>query len=94
MTGSVAAPSCTSTTGASAANRAATDPVTGLPRPVLPDHPTYQVVLGLMPAGDRPRWPNNREISSGVLVAVHRALDGRPPTVHQVGEISSWARHF
>lgn len=67
-------------------------PSLGCPEPVLADHPTQQVVLGFVLTGDRPRWLNHQEISDGVLTAVHRAIEGRPSAVHQVGEFHSWAR--
>jgi hypothetical protein len=73
-------------------NSASAKPLEGCPDPVLPDHPTQQVVLGFVPAGERTRWLNHQEIAAGVLTAVWRALDGRPPAVHQVGEFRSWAR--
>jgi hypothetical protein len=56
------------------------------PEPTLPEHPTHQVVLGLVCEGDSTRWLNHKEISDGVLVAVRRALCGRHPGVFQVGE--------
>jgi hypothetical protein len=65
---------------------AAADPLSGCPDPVLPDHPTQQVVLGLMRVGESTRWLNHAEVSDGVLAAVRRALAGRPATVFQVGE--------
>lgn len=68
--------------GSDAANRAG-----GIPEPVLPDHPTQQVVLGFVPIGRTTRWLNHKEISAGVLAAVRRALAGKPPAVHQVGEL-------
>jgi NAD(P)-dependent dehydrogenase (short-subunit alcohol dehydrogenase family) len=65
---------------------ASANPVGGCPEPILPDHPTQQVVLGYVRHAGRTRWLTHQEISAGVLDAVHRALDGRPPHVHQVGE--------
>jgi hypothetical protein len=68
--------------GSSSAN-----PVFGCPEPVLPDHPTQQVVLGfLRNGGGRTRWLTHRETADGVLSAVQRALEGRQHEVHQVGE--------
>jgi hypothetical protein len=67
--------------GSSSAN-----PIGGCPDPVLADHPTQQVVLGYVRHAGRTRWLTHQEISAGVLDAVHRALAGRPPHVHQVGE--------
>jgi NAD(P)-dependent dehydrogenase (short-subunit alcohol dehydrogenase family) len=65
-------------------------PVRGVPDPVLPGHPTQQVVLGFVPHGASYRWLSHEETSVGVLEAVHRALEGRPPSVHQVGEVDTW----
>lgn len=65
---------------------ASANPVGGCPDPVLPDHPTQQVVLGYVRHAGRTRWLTHQEISDGVLDAVHRALAGKPPHVHQVGE--------
>lgn len=61
-------------------------PLGGCPDPVLDEHPTQQVVLGHVRNAGRTRWLTHREIVSGVLDAVHRALDGRPAAVHHVGE--------
>ncbi|WP_433263307.1 hypothetical protein ACQPZF_31845 [Actinosynnema sp. CS-041913] len=63
----------------------------GVPDPVLPGHPTQQVVLGLVRHGGATRWLSHEETSVGVLEAVHRALAGRQSSVHQVGEIDTWA---
>jgi hypothetical protein len=65
---------------------ASANPLGGCPDPVLAGHPTQQVVLGYVRHAGRTRWLTHQEISAGVLDAVHRALDGRPPHVHQVGE--------
>jgi hypothetical protein len=65
---------------------ASANPLGGCPDPVLPDHPTQQVVLGYVRHAGRTRWLTHEEVSAGVLDAVHRALDGKPPQVHQVGE--------
>jgi hypothetical protein len=65
---------------------ASANPVGGCPDPVLPDHPTQQVVLGYVRHAGRTRWLTHQEISAGVLDTVQRALDGKPPHVHQVGE--------
>ena len=65
---------------------ASANPLGGCPEPVLPDHPTQQVVLGYVRHAGRTRWLTHEEVSAGVLDAVHRALDGKPPHVHQVGE--------
>ncbi|MFJ6676319.1 hypothetical protein ACIQMJ_34905 [Actinosynnema sp. NPDC091369] len=68
--------------------------VRGVPDPALDGHPTQQVVLGFVRHGGSTRWLSHDETSTGVLDAVHRALDGRPPSVHQVGEIDTWVmRH-
>lgn len=65
---------------------ASANPVGGCPDPVLPDHPTQQVVLGFVRHAGRTRWLTHQETADGVLDGVRRALDGRPPAVHQVGE--------
>lgn len=65
--------------------------VDGYPEPVLMDHPTQQVVLGFVPVGRTSRRLTHEEISAGVLAAVRRALAGRPPAVHQVGEPRPWS---
>jgi hypothetical protein len=65
---------------------ASANPIGGCPDPVLPGHPTQQVVLGFVRHAGRTRWLNHQEIAAGVLDGVGRALDGRPPAVHQVGE--------
>jgi NAD(P)-dependent dehydrogenase (short-subunit alcohol dehydrogenase family) len=70
---------------------AAVDPVRGYPEPVLPHHPTQQVVLGFMPVGRTSRRLNHEEITDGVLAAVDRALAGKPPGVYQVGEPRPWS---
>ncbi|MER5260980.1 hypothetical protein ABTZ99_02700 [Actinosynnema sp. NPDC002837] len=68
--------------------------VRGVPDPALDGHPTQQVVLGFVRHGGSTRWLSHEEASVGVLEAVHRALDGKAPSVHQVGEIDTWAaRH-
>lgn len=72
---------------------ASADPITGCPDPVLDSHPTQQVVLGFVRAHGRTRWLTHAEIAEGVLDAVHRALDGRPPGVHQVGEFRAYPAH-
>jgi NAD(P)-dependent dehydrogenase (short-subunit alcohol dehydrogenase family) len=65
---------------------ASANPVGGCPDPVLDGHPTQQVVLGFVRHAGRTRWLTHQEISAGVLDGVRRALDGKPPAVHQVGE--------
>lgn len=65
---------------------ASADPLGGCPDPVLAGHPTQQVVLGHVRHAGRTRWLTQDEVAAGVLAAVHRALDGKPPHVHQVGE--------
>ena len=65
---------------------ASANPLGGCPDPVLDGHPTQQVVLGYVRHAGRTRWLTHQEISAGVLDAVHRALEGRPPAVHQVGD--------
>lgn len=65
---------------------ASANPVGGCPVPILADHPTQQVVLGYVRHAGRTRWLTHQEISAGVLDGIRRALDGRPPGMHQVGE--------
>jgi hypothetical protein len=65
---------------------ASANPVGGCPDPILGEHPTQQVVLGYVRHAGRTRWLTHEEISAGVLDAVRRALAGKPPHVHQVGE--------
>jgi len=65
---------------------ASANPLGGCPDAVLPGHPTQQVVLGYVRHAGRTRWLTHDEVSAGVLDAVHRALDGKPPHVHHVGE--------
>ena len=69
---------------------ASANPVDGCPDPILEDHPTQQVVLGFVMRNGSTRWLTHAETAEGVLDAVHRALDGRPPAVHQVGEFRSY----
>jgi NAD(P)-dependent dehydrogenase (short-subunit alcohol dehydrogenase family) len=64
--------------------------VHGVPDPVLDGHPTQQVLLGHIRHGATTRWLSHEEASVGVLDAVRRALDGRPPSTHQVGDIDPW----
>lgn len=71
---------------------AAADRASGFPDPVLADHPTQQVVLGFVPAGTTVRRLSHDEISQGILGAVRRALTGRPPATHQVGDARPWTR--
>lgn len=66
-------------------------PVSGLPDPVLEGHPTQQVVLGHIRHGNTTRWLTHEETSVGVLDAVHRAVEGKAPSTHQVGEVDTWA---
>jgi hypothetical protein len=65
---------------------ASANPIGGCPDPILDGHPTQQVVLGYVRHAGRTRWLTHEEISAGVLDAVRRALAGKPPHVHQVGE--------
>ncbi|GAA3869860.1 hypothetical protein GCM10022243_39130 [Saccharothrix violaceirubra] len=64
--------------------------VRGMPDPVLPDHPTQQVVLGHIRDGGRLRWLTHHETSVGVSEAVLRALAGRAPSVHHVGVVDRY----
>lgn len=70
---------------------AAAQPAAGEPEPSLPAHETQLVVLGFVRDGDSTRWLTHREISDGVLAAVRRSLDKRPPATHQIGEINQYA---
>ncbi|WP_232376176.1 Rossmann-fold NAD(P)-binding domain-containing protein [Amycolatopsis aidingensis] len=54
--------------------------------PVLPGHPTQQVLLGTVSERDSGRALAQAEIVDGVLTALRRALDGRPSSLHQVGQ--------
>ncbi|GAA4419842.1 hypothetical protein GCM10023148_19330 [Actinokineospora soli] len=54
--------------------------------PVLPDHPTHQVVLGEVGYAGRTRWLSDDEITKGVLEAVDRALAGEPPMAQRLAE--------
>lgn len=65
-------------------------PLTSLPDQALAGHPTQRVVLGYVREGTTTRWLTHREIVDGVLTAVRRALDDRPLTQHQVGELRPW----
>lgn len=65
---------------------ASANPVGGCPDPVLDGHPTQQIVLGFVRHAGRTRWLHHREIADGVLDGVRRALEGKAPAVHQVGE--------
>ncbi len=69
---------------------ASANPVDGCPDPIIDDHPTQQVVLGYVMKHGRTRWLTHGEIAEGVLDAVRRALDGRPPAVHHVGEFRTY----
>jgi NAD(P)-dependent dehydrogenase (short-subunit alcohol dehydrogenase family) len=61
------------------------------PEPSLPTHESQLVVLGFVRDGEGIRWLTHREISEGVLDAVRRALAGRPPATHQIGEVNQYA---
>ncbi|WP_309114595.1 hypothetical protein [Saccharothrix sp.] len=67
------------------------NPREGVRDPILPGHPTQQVVLGFVRHGSTTRWLSHEETSVGVLEAVHRALDGKSPSIHQIGEVDTWA---
>lgn len=70
------------------------DPVRGMPDPLLEGHPTQQVVLGHIRHGGSTRWLTHEETSVGVLEAVHRAIEGKPPSLHQIGDVDTWVvRH-
>jgi hypothetical protein len=71
---------------------ASANPVGGCPGPILADHPTQQVVLGYVRHAGRTRWLTHQEISAGVLDGIRRALEGRTPGMHQVGEFRPVSR--
>ena len=71
---------------------ASANPVGGCPGPILAAHPTQQVVLGYVRHAGRTRCLTHQEISAGVLDGIRRALDGRPPGMHQVGEFRPVSR--
>ncbi|CAL9377509.1 hypothetical protein SUDANB95_00987 [Actinosynnema sp. ALI-1.44] len=66
------------------------NPREGVRDPILAGHPTQQVVLGFIRHGSTTRWLSHEETSVGVLEAVHRALDGKSPSIHQIGEVDTW----
>ncbi|HJP78049.1 MAG TPA: hypothetical protein VJ914_27500 [Pseudonocardiaceae bacterium] len=70
---------------------AAAQPHGGEPEPSLPAHETQLVVLGFVRDRESVRWLTHREISEGVLDAVHRALAARPPATLQIGETNQYA---
>lgn len=63
------------------------DPVGAVPEPALAGHPTQRVVLGYVRDHGALRWPSHSEIVTEVLAAVHRALEDRPFSEHQVGDL-------
>ena len=72
-------------------NSGSADPIGGCPEPVLAGHPTQQLVLGYRAEGERTRWLTHQEVVAGVLDAVRRAIDTKPPAVHQVGQFRAWS---
>ncbi|HVW41772.1 MAG TPA: hypothetical protein VHC18_10515 [Amycolatopsis sp.] len=55
------------------------------PEPLLVAHPTQLVLVGAVSEqGNRPL--SHAEITDGVLDAVRRAVEGRAPSLHQVGQ--------
>lgn len=66
---------------------AVSDPLRTLPEPALPGHPTQRVVLGYVRDHGTLRWPSHSEIVAESLAAVHRALEDRPFSQHQVGDL-------
>ena len=56
------------------------------PEPLLAAHPTQLVMVGAVSdqGGNRPL--SHAEITEGVLGAVRRAVEGRAPSLHQVGQ--------
>ncbi|MGH3951168.1 MAG: hypothetical protein ACRDSE_18970 [Pseudonocardiaceae bacterium] len=66
---------------------AVSDRLRALPEAAIPGHPTQSVVLGYVRDHGTTRWLSHREVVSGVLTAVRRALDDRPLTENQVGDL-------
>jgi hypothetical protein len=58
----------------------------GEDEPLLIQHPTQRVLLGPVSERDSQRSLGQAEMAEGVLEAVHRALDGHPPSLHQIGQ--------
>ncbi|WP_235999493.1 hypothetical protein [Qaidamihabitans albus] len=56
------------------------------PGRMLIGHPTQQVLLGAVSEQNPPRPLRHEEIVDGVTVAVRRALEGRPSSLHHVGQ--------
>ncbi|RZQ63016.1 hypothetical protein [Amycolatopsis suaedae] len=61
----------------------ATDPP---PDPLLARRPTQQVLLGTVSEVDEHRSLGHAEIAEGMLTAVHRAVEGKPSSIHQIGQ--------
>jgi hypothetical protein len=53
--------------------------------PLLTAHPTQQILVGPVSVSDDRRSLGHAEITTGVVAAVGRALDGHAPSVHQLG---------
>lgn len=72
---------------------AVSDPLRATPEPTIPGHPTQRVVLGYVRDHGSTRWVSHPEIVHGVLEAVRRALEDRPLTEHQVGDLRAAHPH-
>jgi hypothetical protein len=60
--------------------------------PSLVAHPTQIVLLGLVSEVDTGRALPHREVAGGALAAIHRAVNGHPPSVHQIGRLRPMVR--
>lgn len=56
------------------------------PEPVLAGHPTQLVMVGALSEVDDTRPLSHGELTDAVLHAVRRAVEGRPSSLHQVGQ--------
>lgn len=56
------------------------------PEPVLAAHPTQLVMVGALSEIDDTRPLSHGELTAAVLHAVDRAVEGRPASLHQVGQ--------
>jgi hypothetical protein len=56
------------------------------PEPVLVAHPTQLVMIGSLSGHGDDRPLQHIEVTEGVLGAVRRAIEGRPASLHQIGQ--------
>jgi hypothetical protein len=56
------------------------------PEPVLAAHPTQLIVVGALSELDDSRPLSHGELTEAILGAVERAVEGRPASLHQVGQ--------